>query len=83
MKTYKVTYDGNSKRFKDLEEIVDAPTARDAVIDVYSSYLDENFFPEEDGEIKDADGDTIAGSDDDYIWYDGGYFTAEEIAENE
>ena len=81
MKEYKVTYSGNATRFKNFEDIVLADTEREAVEDVYGSYLDSNYFPQEDGSVKDCDGNTIAEADDTTIEYDGGYFSAEEIEE--
>lgn len=53
----------------------------EAVEDVYSEILCENYYPEEDGSITDCDGHTIAEQDDDEIEYDGGYFFAEEQEE--
>ncbi|HRP30415.1 MAG TPA: hypothetical protein PKV73_00920 [Agriterribacter sp.] len=76
MNTYLVSYSGNSSRFIDFKRTVNADSAREAVEDVYSAYLDENYFPQEDGSIKDCDGHTIAETDDDMIEYDGGYFSA-------
>jgi hypothetical protein len=79
MKTYKVIYSGNASRFKDFEVKVDASSEREAVEDIYSEYLGSNYFPQDDGSIKDCDGHTIAESNDDTIEYDGGCFSAEEI----
>lgn len=81
MKTYKVTYSGNSTKFRNFETIVNADSEREAVEDVYSSYLDSDYFPDEDGNILDCDGNTIAEATDDAIEYDGGCFSAEEIDE--
>lgn len=81
MKTYKVTYSGNSTKFRNFETIVNADSEREAVEDVYSSYLDSDYFPQEDGSIQDCDGNTIAEANDDTIEYDGGCFSAEEIDE--
>jgi len=39
--------------------------------------MNDNYFPQEDGSIKDCDGHTIAEADDDTIEYDGGGFCAE------
>jgi hypothetical protein len=83
MKEYRVTYSGNATRFKKFEDIVSADTEREAVEDVYGSYLDSNYFPQEDGSVKDCDGNTIAEAADDTIEYDGGCFSAEEIEEEE
>lgn len=78
--TFKVTYSGNSTRFTNFEEIVNAKSQREAVERVYSEYLNENYFPQDDGSVKDCDGHTIADNADDiYFEYDGGYFYAEEI----
>lgn len=81
MKTFKVTYSGNSTKFRNFETIVNADSEREAVEDVYSSYLDSDYFPDEDGNILDCDGNTIAEATDDTIEYDGGCFSAEEIEE--
>ena len=83
MKTYKVTYSGNATRFRNFETEVNANSEREAVEDVSGDYLDENYFPQEDGSIKDCDGNTIAEADDDTIEYDGGCFSAEENDEEE
>lgn len=79
MKAYKVTYSGNSTKFRNFETVVNADSEREAVEDVYGDYLDQNYFPQEDGSIKDCDGNTIAEATDDTIEYDGGCFSAEEI----
>jgi len=83
MKTYKVTYSGNASRFRNFESTVNADSEREAVEDVYSSIMDENYFPQEDGSIKDCDGHTVAEADDDTIEYDGGCFSAEIVEEEE
>ena len=79
MKTYKVTYEGNSTRFKNFAEEVSAESERKAVEKVYQRYLDSNYFPQDDGSIKDCDGNEIARCIDQFIEYDGGYFVAEEV----
>ena len=76
---YKVTYSGNSTRFKNFESEVNANSEREAVEKVYQQVMDENYFPQEDGSVKDCDGNTIAEATDDTIEYDGGYFSAEEV----
>ena len=79
MKTYKVTYSGNSTRFKNFKRVLNAESERNAVVMAYAEYLDENYFPQDDGSIKDCSGNTIATAKDVVIEYDGGYFSAEEI----
>jgi hypothetical protein len=79
MKTYKVTYNGNSTRFKNFETEVNANSEREAVEKIFAEYLDENYFPQEDDSIIDCDSNIIAESNDDIIDYDGGCFSAEEI----
>lgn len=79
MKTYKVTYGGNSSRFKGFSTEVNANTAREAVIKVVEKRLD--IFHQEDGSITDCDNYTVMESDCDYLFYDGGYFEAEEVTE--
>lgn len=79
MNTYKVTYNGNSTRFKNFQIEINANSDREAIEEIYSQYLDDKYFPQEDGSIKDSDGDIIANVDDNTIEYDGGYFSAEMI----
>ena len=81
MKTYNVTYSGNAKRFINLKFFIYAINEREAVETVYKQIMDDNYFPQEDGSIKDCDGHTIAGCDEIAIAYDGGYFSAEEEKE--
>ena len=81
MKTYNVTYSGNAKRFFNLNSFVNATSEREAVETVFQQIMGDNYFPQEDGSIKDCDGDIIAECDDEAIAYDGGYFSAEEEKE--
>ena len=83
MKTFKVYYSGNASRFQAFESTVNAVSEREAVESVYRSVMDENYFPQDDGSIKDCDGHEIAESHDSVIEYDGGYFVAEEIEDEE
>ena len=76
---YKVTYSGNSTRFKNFESEVNANSEREAVEKVYQQVMDENYFPQEDGNILDCDGNEVATANDTVIEYDGGCFSAEEI----
>lgn len=78
MKTYSVTYSGTS-RFRNFESTVNANSEREAVENVYQEVMDSNYFPQEDGSIKDCDGYTVASATDNTIEYDGGYFSAEEV----
>jgi len=79
MKTYKVTYGGNSSKFKTFETEINADTEREAVEKAYHEVMDENYFPQDDGSILDCDGNEIANATDNTIEYDGGYFYAELI----
>ena len=81
MTTYRVLYNGNASRFKNFEYVTNAKSEREAVEEAYQAYLDDNYFPQNDGSIKDCQGDIIAEPDDDTIDYDGGYFYAEEEEE--
>lgn len=86
MKTFKLTYSGNStflnRRIENNDCLIDAETERDAVESFYSSYFDENYFPQEDGIICDCSGNCIAEPNDTSIWYDGGHICAELVDEN-
>jgi hypothetical protein len=77
MQTYLVTYSGNATRFSNFQSAINADSEREAVEAVYQQIMDENYFPQDDGSIKDCDGHTIAEEDDDTIEYDGGSFSAE------
>ena len=76
---YKVTYSGNASRFRNFSSEVNADSEREAVEYVFQQVMDENYFPQEDGSIKDCNGNTIAEADDTTIEYDGGCFSAEEV----
>ena len=78
---YKVTYSGNASKFRNFEMEVNANSEREAVENAYSQVLDSSYFPQEDGSIKDCDGEIIARPTDETIEYDGGCFSAEEIEE--
>jgi len=77
MSLYKVTYKGNSTRFKDFIQFVVAPTERMAVESVCLQHLDDDYFPDHDGNVFDCDGNTVATPESKTIEYDGGYFIAE------
>ena len=79
MKTYEVSYLGNSSKFEGFTSVVNAESKREAVENVYQTIMDENYFPQEDGTILDCTGCEIADVTDEYIEYDGGYFSAEEL----
>lgn len=81
MKTYKITYTGNSSRFSNLEHEIRAKSAREACEAFYALFLGSNYFPQDDGSIFDEHGEKIASPGDDCIKYDGGYFEAEEVSE--
>lgn len=83
MKPYRVTYKGNASRFRNFKSDVNANSDREAVENVYKQIMDQNYFPQEDGSIKDCDGHEIASSTDITIDYDGGCFSAEEIKDEE
>jgi ribosomal protein L20A (L18A) len=77
MQTYLVTYSGNATRFSNFQSAINADSEREAVEAVYQQIMAENYFPQDDGSIKDCDEHTIAEEDDDTIEYDGGSFSAE------
>ena len=77
MTQFQITYTGNATRFKNINATIEADSKREAVEQYYQIVLDENYFPESDGIIKDCVGNIIAEADDDSIEYDGGYFQAE------
>lgn len=78
MTTFKITYNGNSSRFRNLNYEINANSAREAVEKYYAQFLSSDYFPQDDGSIFDQNGDKVADAGDDYIEYDGGYFEAEQ-----
>ena len=83
MNFYAINYSGNSKKITKklamFPQIVCADTPREAVIIYYSANHDDAFFPQEDGSIKDCDGDEICSAISEQIEYDGGFYSAELI----
>lgn len=79
MNYYKVIYSGTAIKFKNFSTKVIAKNERHAVEQAYSSAMDRNYFPQDDGSIKDCDGVVIANPSDETIEYDGGFFYAIEI----
>ena len=82
MKTFKINYIGTSTWPKHLTSrliTITAETAREAVEKFFSRYFNDNYFPQENGEIKDSQGNVIAWSDTNYIRHDGGIFEAIEL----
>jgi len=79
MNLYIVRYSGNSSRFKGFSQEVYAESEREAVIKIYSKYLNENYFPQDNGNIEDCEGYVICSEDETAILFDGGYFGAQLI----
>lgn len=82
MKAFKITYYGSSKTFQNMNIKEQANTPREAVEKFYAKIFDLNYFPQDDGSIKNCSGQIIAKPEDDYIKHDGGYFEAEEVLED-
>jgi hypothetical protein len=78
MKPYNVKYNGNSSKFRNLNEEINANSEREAVHQVFKARNGENYFEQPDGSVKDSDGQILASATDETIEYDGGYFYAEE-----
>ena len=79
MKTFKISYDGYASRFKNLNEKVEAETAREAVETFYANKLPDKYFPDGDGDVYDSEGMLIALPNAPYFHYDGGCFSATEV----
>lgn len=79
MNTYQITYNGNASRFKGRTEKVRANSEKEAVHKFYEKFLEYNYWPQDDGSVKDCNGITIAEPSEDTINFDGGYFYAELI----
>lgn len=78
MKSYIVSYSGAATRFNGDSWDIMANTAREALETIYQRFVDEDYFPQEDGSIRDSYGHEIADATELYISYDGGYFSVEE-----
>ena len=76
MSYFEVKYNGNSSRFKKINKVVFARNEREACEKVYSTILDENYFPDSKGRIFDCDKNLICDFNDSVIYYDGGCFYA-------
>lgn len=79
MKVYKINYNGATRKFQNLKYNVIANSKREAVIEFYSNILNDNYFPQDDGSILDCDGYLVALGEDDFIYHDGGYFSAQIV----
>jgi hypothetical protein len=82
MKTFQITYDGNSTQAKlrlQRGYTLNAEDANDAVVKFYRMFMDDNYFPQEDGSIVDEQGREVMLPMDTCISYDGGYFYATEV----
>jgi hypothetical protein len=81
MTTYRISYNGNSTQAKlRLQNgyYLNADDANQAVVKFYRMFMDDNYFPQEDGSIQDEEGREVMSPMDDCISYDGGYFIATE-----
>lgn len=85
MKTFQITYSGVNSHLKlalrNNPQEVYANNAREAVEQYYSTFHSDDYFPDDNGLIRDADGDLICAKNDNEIWFDGGYISAIEISE--
>jgi len=85
MKLFRIVYSGLNNRLKlslaNNPQEVYANTEREAVERYYSTFKAEGYWPDEDGNIFDADGDLICAKDDNEIYFDGGYIRAIEVQE--
>ena len=79
MKTFKISYDGYASRFKNLNEKVEAETAREAVETFYANKLPDKYFPDNQGSVYDEEDDLVADEYSDDFYYDGGYFRATDV----
>ena len=81
MALFRITYNGNSTQAK-LQLLyghyVNAEDANEAVVKYYRMFMNDNYFPQEDGSIHDEQGREVMAPMEDCISYDGGYFNATE-----
>jgi len=78
-KRFQVSYTGNDLQFKGCKSIEYAETKADAILSVFKRWLNHDYFPQEDGSIFDSSNNLLYSRGDDVIYYDGGYFIAEEL----
>jgi len=83
MKKYLIKYSGvnqslNSRLLNNPQEVT-ANTPREAVEEYYSTFKADNYWPDDEGRIFDQDGDLVCDTNDDEIYFDGGYIRAVEI----
>jgi hypothetical protein len=81
MALFRITYNGNNtqaKLFLLNGYYLNADNANEAVVRFYRMFMDDNYFPQEDGSIEDEQGREVMAPMDDCISYDGGYFYATE-----
>jgi hypothetical protein len=81
MKTFQITYSGVNSHLKlalrnNPQEFY-TNTAREAVEEYYINLCPENYWPDDEGNIFDADGHIVCGANEDEIYFDGGYIRAE------
>ena len=85
MTNYTITYNGNCTRGKFISQsrstLIMANDANQAVVQFYVSFINGEYFPQEDGSIQDQEGREVMAAGDDCIEFDGGRFTAIPIEE--
>lgn len=79
-KYYVVSYRGTEGRYRNFREEIPAESKREAVEKIYSAFFNSDYFPQEDGSIKDAGGNTVADSNSETIDVSGGVLYAETIS---
>jgi len=83
MTHYKITYNGcNTQaklRVQHESVVILGNNANEAVVKFYRIFMNDEYWPQEDGSIHDEQGREIMAAGDDCIEYDGGRFTAVEM----
>jgi hypothetical protein len=80
MNTYEITYRGESHKFRAFKATTDAKTAANAIEDIYSDFIPDDYFPQQDGSILDSKGNIVRERGEENIRYKGGEFFAIEVS---
>jgi hypothetical protein len=79
---FKVIYTGSVERYKNDFSIELATDERDATRQSYARVHEQDYFPQDDGTVKDCDGNIIQDLTEDTIYFENGYYIAEKLQQD-
>jgi hypothetical protein len=79
---FKVIYTGTIERYKNAFSIELATDERDATRQSYARIHERDYFPQDDGTVKDCDGNIIQDIGEDTIYFENGYYIAEKLQQD-